>query len=176
MGFPDIQTLQPLAQALEVSLLELMQSREIPEETVSNAEANAAVADALTFPGAKRLSQVLRWIEHGFAAIVILTMVFLAVMLNTYVTEARALAVSQVALALLFLCTSAVYILRRAAEAPKRPTSHQILRWVTNAMALACLMSGFMLKNRQIGNEIALVGIITLCIRNLLPISRKGRD
>ena len=32
VGFPDIKLLQPLADALEISLVELMQSRRIPEE------------------------------------------------------------------------------------------------------------------------------------------------
>lgn len=43
VGFPDIQTLEPLARALDVSLLELMQSRRIEEDTVSSEEASEAL-------------------------------------------------------------------------------------------------------------------------------------
>ncbi len=45
IGFPDIQLLRPLADALEVSLVELMQSQRIPEVTVT--QASDAVADTV---------------------------------------------------------------------------------------------------------------------------------
>ncbi len=45
LGFPDIQLLEPLAQALEVRLVELMQSQLIPEITAE--QASHAVADTV---------------------------------------------------------------------------------------------------------------------------------
>lgn len=48
VGLPDIATLEPLAAALEVSLLELMQARRIQQEQISTAEAEQILADTLS--------------------------------------------------------------------------------------------------------------------------------
>lgn len=46
-GFPDINLLEPLAAALDISLLELMQSERVPAETVTTEEASAALRDTV---------------------------------------------------------------------------------------------------------------------------------
>lgn len=46
VGFPDIKLLEPLAEALDVTLIELMQSRRIEEELTS-ADASALAADTV---------------------------------------------------------------------------------------------------------------------------------
>ena len=46
-GFPDVKLLEPLAQALGVSLVELMQGRRQEADTLTVAEADAAVSRAL---------------------------------------------------------------------------------------------------------------------------------
>lgn len=46
-GFPDLKTLEPLAQALGVSLVELMQGRRQEAETLTVSEADAAVSQAM---------------------------------------------------------------------------------------------------------------------------------
>lgn len=46
-GFPDVKLLEPLAQALGVSLVELMQGRRREAETLTVAEADAAVSQAM---------------------------------------------------------------------------------------------------------------------------------
>lgn len=46
VGFPDIQLLQPLADGLEISLIELMQSRRVTED-IPVAEVNAMVSDVM---------------------------------------------------------------------------------------------------------------------------------
>ena len=47
LGFPDISTIEPLAAALGVSVLELMRSERLPEGAVSSEEASEAVTQAL---------------------------------------------------------------------------------------------------------------------------------
>ena len=52
LGFPDIKTIEPLADALDVSILEIMRSERIQEEQVSAnsaAEALASVIDVVTY-------------------------------------------------------------------------------------------------------------------------------
>ena len=47
VGFPDINTLEPLACALGISVLELMKSKKIPTDAVTNEEATEGVIDTL---------------------------------------------------------------------------------------------------------------------------------
>lgn len=47
VGFPDINTLEPLADALDISVLELMRSERITEQRFSNEDAAEAVSDTL---------------------------------------------------------------------------------------------------------------------------------
>jgi len=66
VGFPDIRLLEPLAQALEVSLLELMQSQKLEADTVPKDAADAAVAGTLQI--AQRKPRNLRWLLLDLAA------------------------------------------------------------------------------------------------------------
>lgn len=45
LGFPDINTIEPLAEALDVSVLEVMRSERIPEEQVSHESASEILMD-----------------------------------------------------------------------------------------------------------------------------------
>ena len=56
LGFPDINTMEPLAAALGVTILELMRSERLPEGAVSNEEASEAITDTLTFAQQRRAS------------------------------------------------------------------------------------------------------------------------
>ena len=56
LGFPDINTMEPLAAALGVTVLELMRSERLPEGAVSNEEASEAITDTLTFAQQRRAS------------------------------------------------------------------------------------------------------------------------
>lgn len=47
LGFPDIRTIEPLADALEVSIVEIMKSEEIVNQDVSVTEASAVLTDSL---------------------------------------------------------------------------------------------------------------------------------
>ena len=57
LGFPDINTMEPLAAALGVTVLELMRSERLPEGAVSNEEASEAITDTLTFAQQRRASR-----------------------------------------------------------------------------------------------------------------------
>ncbi len=54
LGFPDISTIEPLAAALGVSVLELMRSERLPEGAVSSEEASEVIADTLTLAQQQR--------------------------------------------------------------------------------------------------------------------------
>lgn len=47
LGFPDINTLEPLAEALDLSILELMKSEKAEEMPISQADTEKAIVDTL---------------------------------------------------------------------------------------------------------------------------------
>ncbi len=57
IGFPDINTIEPLAQALEISILELMKSERVVEQTVPRNQATEAVVDALQLAKEQRMQE-----------------------------------------------------------------------------------------------------------------------
>lgn len=46
LGLPDINTIEPLAEALDVSIIEIMRSERIPDEQISQENASEAITDA----------------------------------------------------------------------------------------------------------------------------------
>ncbi len=67
-GFPDLKLLEPLAQALGVSLVELMQGKRQETDTLTVAEADAAVSQALgqsERATARRYLHLFRWFLTG---------------------------------------------------------------------------------------------------------------
>ncbi len=46
LGLPDINTIEPLAEALSVSIIEIMRSERIPDEQISESNAAEAISDA----------------------------------------------------------------------------------------------------------------------------------
>lgn len=64
-GFPDVKLLEPLAQTLGVSLVELMQGRRQELETLTIAEVDAAVSQAMgqsERTTARRYLRLFRWL------------------------------------------------------------------------------------------------------------------
>lgn len=47
LGFPDINTIEPLAEALDVSILEIMRSEHLNENQVSTANASEALVNVI---------------------------------------------------------------------------------------------------------------------------------
>ncbi len=74
-GFPDVKLLEPLAQALGVSLVELMQGKRQEADTLTVAEADAAVSqamDQLERSTARRYLRLFRWFLTGSGALSLL--------------------------------------------------------------------------------------------------------
>lgn len=57
LGFPDINTIKPLAEALGASVMEIMQSERTPKEEISSAQLEGAIDDVI------RLAEYQRKIE-----------------------------------------------------------------------------------------------------------------
>ena len=69
-GFPDLKLLEPLAQALGVSLVELLQGERSPRASLTVAEADQLAAQAMEQSQkatARRYLKLLRWLLTGVA-------------------------------------------------------------------------------------------------------------
>lgn len=62
VGLPDIQLLEPLSEALDLSLTELIRCQRIETDTLTKSAADAAVADTLALVRAKRHRTALYWL------------------------------------------------------------------------------------------------------------------
>ena len=74
-GFPDLKLLEPLARALGVSLVELMQGKRQETDTFTTAEADAAVSQALGQSEravTRRYLRLFRWFLTGGGALALL--------------------------------------------------------------------------------------------------------
>ena len=74
-GFPDLKLLEPLARELGVSLVELMQGRRQEADTLTMAEADAAVSQAMgqsEKTTARRYLRLFRWFLTGGGALSLL--------------------------------------------------------------------------------------------------------
>ncbi len=70
-GFPDLKLLQPLAGALDVSLVELLQGTRSPASTLTKEEAGQAAVRAMEQSQrttARRYLKLLRWLLTGIGA------------------------------------------------------------------------------------------------------------
>lgn len=76
-GFPDLKLLEPLAQALDVSLVELLQGARSPSPTLTKEEAGQAAVQAIRQSErsiARRYLRLFRWLLTG---ILVLCLLFL---------------------------------------------------------------------------------------------------
>lgn len=180
VGFPDIQTLEPLAKALDVSLLELMQSRRIGTDTVASQEASEAVADALSFAGANRWSHVLRWVEGISIAVILAAEFFLIRLVGRFVTGAWMRAAAYVTVMLVILGSGFPFTLRRVMESPQRPTRRQLIRWGLAALIVLTFLASFPLRELvgvSQGNLLRLLSLALLCIRDwVFPKEPRGKE
>ncbi len=74
-GFPDVKLLEPLAQALGVSLVELMQGKRQETDTLTVAEAGAVVSQAMgqsERTTARRYLRLFRWFLTAFCGLCLL--------------------------------------------------------------------------------------------------------
>ncbi len=80
VGLPDIHLLEPLADALGISVLELMQSERIEQEPISSTEASEAIVDAIDLAQdqqKKREQEQEMILKILFASFVLTTVIFL---------------------------------------------------------------------------------------------------
>ena len=71
-GFPDLKLLEPLAQALNVSLVELLQGERTPSPTLTKEEAGQAAVRAMEQSQkntARRYLRLFRWVLTAGAAL-----------------------------------------------------------------------------------------------------------
>lgn len=76
-GFPDVKLLEPLAQALGVSLVELLQGERSKKESLTMGEAEVVVSQAMDQSQkttARRYLRLFRWCLTGGAAMAVLTL------------------------------------------------------------------------------------------------------
>lgn len=76
-GFPDVKLLEPLAQALGVSLIELIQGERSQKESLTMDEAEAVVSQAMDQSErttARRYLKLFRWCLTGGAVIAVLNL------------------------------------------------------------------------------------------------------
>ena len=57
LGFPDIATIEPLADALNITITELMRSEKLPEFRLSPQESDSLISDALTLADDQRIAE-----------------------------------------------------------------------------------------------------------------------
>ena len=77
LGFPDINTLEPLAEALGLSVLELMKSERIKETDIQCTDASVVLSDTIKEAGMQRLQerkQERRIIAVSIALIMVLSL------------------------------------------------------------------------------------------------------
>lgn len=84
VGFPDIQLLQPLADALEITLVELMQSKRIRED-LPKETADALVSETMnTIKQQGKLTRKRKLILYAGNSVILAAEVFLLWVLNSY--------------------------------------------------------------------------------------------
>ena len=77
VGLPDINTLEPLANALQVSLIELVQTKTLQENVMTVQEAERLVSDTILFSRKKITGQIVGWITLGLFGAVCLLLLWL---------------------------------------------------------------------------------------------------
>lgn len=79
LGFPDINSLEPLAESLGVSVLELMKSERIEESNIQCGDANIIVADTI------KAAEYQRQLERKKEKNIIWITIGLIVLISTYI-------------------------------------------------------------------------------------------
>lgn len=77
IGFPDINTIEPLASALEISVLELMKSERIVSNEVTKEEATGIIADTISVVKLQRRQERKNTLFIlGVTAVIVITLLF----------------------------------------------------------------------------------------------------
>ena len=78
VGLPDINTIEPLAEALGVTVLEIMRSERIPEENIPSASASEVITDALDLVNEQRKQERKSALYIAIVVLSAITLLFLA--------------------------------------------------------------------------------------------------
>ena len=78
VGLPDINSLEPLAEALDVSVVEIMRSERIPDGQISRERAAEAVTEAIDMGKRQRRKERKQLLWIGLAVLAAMGIVFLA--------------------------------------------------------------------------------------------------
>ena len=78
IGLPDINSIEPLAEALGVTVLEIMRSEKIPVEDVTPESASAMIADAFDLAKAQRKQERKSLITIAVGVFLAIALLFLA--------------------------------------------------------------------------------------------------
>ena len=78
LGLPDINSIEPLADALGVTVLEIMRSERIPVEAVTPENASAVITDAFDLAKAQRKQERKSLITIAVGVFIAISLLFLA--------------------------------------------------------------------------------------------------
>ncbi len=76
LGFPDINTIEPLADALGVSVLEIMNSEKIPQKEIETGKADEALSAMLAVAGYRKKTERRNVLLCALAAVIIILLIF----------------------------------------------------------------------------------------------------
>lgn len=137
VGFPDISLLEPLAAALGLTVVELMRSERMEQETVPTEKADQAViqtVDLAQEQSRKRFRS--RMLTFGLIPVVILVDLFLSMVIDRYLDGPewlRVLCIAVVSWGVLFAVLGIRYIASCRYAVPTKPRLPAMF-WITTVM------------------------------------------
>lgn len=156
VGFPDISLLEGLAQALDLTVVELMRSERVEQETIPAETAAQAVIQTLDLAREQSRNQWRsKMLTYGLIPLVMLVDMFLSMVIGRYVQEPewlRVLCIAVVSWCVLFGVLGIRYVASCRYAAPTRQKL-PLMFWVATCMT--CL-------------GVTVVGI-SLCIPGVKP-------
>lgn len=140
IGFPDISLLEPLAQALGITVVELMRSERMEQAEIPAETADQAVIRTLDLAqGQSRTRFRSRMLTYGLIPVVLLVDLFLSVVIDRYVQGPewlRVLSIAVVSWSVLFGVLGIRYIASCRYAAPTKQRM-PVMFWATTI--LTCL-------------------------------------
>ncbi len=181
VGFPEVTLLEPLAKALGLSLLELMQSRKQEADTLSTGEAEAAVAGALELAQDKRMNLYLKLQWFGAYLAVCAVMTFFLFTLIFYVED---LTVRSIGVYLTVCCSSltmdAVRTSLKRKVNPENPALRRdwkfYLAYALDFFGVLLLILSFPIRNRYGKAACDVSRMAGFCLVGLSSLYLLGRD
>lgn len=172
IGFPDISLLEPLAEALGITIVELMRSERIEAAAIPLADADSLMTDTIELASEQKRHQWRsRMLKFGAIPLVVLADAFFSALIGRYVTEPlwlRALGIG--VLGYLTICAVAGiwYIASFGYLKPAQPPKPAAL-YVIVALALVGMtlfgFGGYLAPvGRKLGAAVQLVGLISAII------------